>query len=87
MINEMTSGLKFVKSVEFVRYKEKQLAKLKVQKRKGKSQGGEQKKIDRENKKLSESKNTRTSSATVLYVVISATAVSLCVRVHMYICA
>ena len=35
-INDMTSELKFVQSVEFVRHKEKEVVKLKAQKRKEK---------------------------------------------------
>ena len=57
-INDMTSELKFVKSVEFVRHKEKEVARLKAQKRKEKKARGKQKQIDRENKKLSDSKST-----------------------------
>ena len=42
-INDMTSELKFVQSVGFVRHKEKEVEKLKAQKRKEKKARGKQK--------------------------------------------
>ena len=58
---------------------------MKVQKRTEKKARGKQKNIDRENKKLPDSKNTRTLSTTVPYVVISAKLMCTCTHVHMRI--